>query len=139
MLMKHEKHMEAFEERKETIYKWGIEVRGIEKSQRIVGDNASKAITDLLSAYLRKENKVEEGFQINHSWFRSEKVLDRFPEFENKKTIIGKMIVLEKLCEGLSYGTPTPAEKIKEALKLFEELEKLINKVMQDAKKKQPD
>ena len=45
--MKAELHLEAFEDRKETIFKWGVEVRGLEKSQRIVGDNASRAITEL--------------------------------------------------------------------------------------------
>ncbi len=139
MPIRQEKHLEAFEGRKETIYKWGIEVKGIEKSKRIVGDNASKAITDLLSAYLRKENKIDEGFQINHSWFKSEKVFERFPEFENKKAVIDKMIELEKLCEKLSYGAPKPVSRTKEALQLFEDLEKLINEAMQDDKKKQPD
>ena len=84
--MRPEIHLEAFEERKETMLKWGIEIRGIENSQRIVGDNASKAITELLSAYLHKAKKVEEGFQVNHTWFKSDKVSERFPEFNNKET-----------------------------------------------------
>lgn len=88
--MKPEFHKEAFEERKDTIYKWGIEVRGIDKSQRIIGDNASKAITELLSVYLHKEKKVEEGFQLNHSWFKSNKIYKKLPEFENKKILLAK-------------------------------------------------
>ena len=60
--MKYQTHLDAFEERKETIFKWAIEVRGIEKSQRSIGDNASKAIIELLSAYLHKNKKVEPFF-----------------------------------------------------------------------------
>ncbi|MBI2151355.1 hypothetical protein HYU21_01360 [Candidatus Woesearchaeota archaeon] len=59
--MELETHQRAFEERKETIFKWAIEVRGLENSQHIVGDNASSAITELLSAYLHQQKKVEVG------------------------------------------------------------------------------
>ncbi len=120
----------AFEERKETIFKWAVEVRGIEKSQRIIGDNASKAITELLSAYLHKYHKVEVGFQLNHSWFKSPKVSERLPEFSDKEFIVAKMIRLEKLCENLSYGAPRPIARVKEALTLFQELETKIKEIL---------
>jgi len=129
--MNPEYSLAAFEERKETIFKWAVEVRGIEKSQRIIGDNASKAITELLSAYLHKHHKVEVGFQLNHSWFKSQKVRERLPSFPNKDMIVSKMIILEKLCENLSYGAPKPVAKIKEALQLFQELEKNIKEIIQ--------
>lgn len=128
--MKPESHLEAFEERKDTLFKWALEVRGLEKSQRIVGDNASKAIVELLSAYLHKKRKVEEGFQINHAWFKSERVSDRFPEFEGKALVMRKLMELEKLCENLSYGAPKPLEKARHALDLFRELEILIKGMM---------
>ncbi len=124
--MKYETHLAAFNERKETIYKWAMEVRGIEKSQRIIGDNASKAIVELLSAYLHKNKKVEEGFQLNHAWFKSKKVYQRLPEFLDKEKIIDKMVALELLCEKLSYGGQKPEEKAQEAINLFEALEKEI-------------
>src|SRR3989344_3522426 len=97
--MKPEIHLQAFEERKETIFKWAIEVRGIENSQHIIGDNTSRAVTELLSAYLHKNKKVEDGFQLNHSWFKSDGVSERLPEFENKKHILSRMIQLERLCQ----------------------------------------
>lgn len=128
--MKPEFHVLAFEERKETILKWAVEVRGIEHSQRTIGDNVSKAIVDLLSAYLLQQKKVEEGFQLNHAWFKSEKVYDGLPEFEKKAEIVDKMITLEKLCEKLSYGAPKPVEKVQEAVKLFQELEQLLKGMM---------
>ncbi len=124
--MRPEAHLQAFMKRKETIFKWAVEVRGIENSKRIIGDNASKAITELLSAYLHKKRKVEEGFQLNHTWFKSERVFGRLPEFENKKAVVGKMMDMERLCEKLSYGSPRQPEEAKKVLKLFEELEAII-------------
>lgn len=128
--MRTEDHLAAFEERKETVFKWGVEVKGIENAQRIIGDNASKAITELLSAYLHKENKVEEGFQLNHAWFKSETIYRRLPEFENKPQIVSKLMKLELLCEKLSYGSPKPIDKLKEALLLFEELETSLKEML---------
>lgn len=129
--MKPEFHLEAFEERKETMIRWGVGVRGIENSQRVIGDNASKAITELLSAYLHKKHKIDEGTQLNHTWFKSEKVSEKLPEFENKENIVGKMIKLERLCERLSYGVPKPVENAKEALRLFEAIENKVKAMMQ--------
>jgi len=40
--------------------KWAIATRGIENSQRIIGDNTSKAVCELLSAYLHKKELIEE-------------------------------------------------------------------------------
>ena len=128
--MKPLDHIEVFKERKETIYKWGIEVRGIENSQRIIGDNASKAIVELLSAFLHQQNKVEEGFMLNHSWFKSEKIFNRLPEFDNKKLILNKMIEIEKLCEKLSYGAHKPVEELNKKLNLFRELEDIFKEVI---------
>lgn len=128
--MKEEQHLQAFEEREETIFKWAVEVRGIENSSRIIGDNVSRAIVELLSVYLHQKRKVEEGFQLNHAWFKSEKVIDRLPEFEHKAKIIGLMVKLELLCEKLSYGTPRSIDSTKKALELFNELESLLKKMI---------
>lgn len=129
--MKEEFHQQAFEERKETIFRWAVDVRGIENSQRIIGDNASKAVCELLSAYLHKARKVEAGFQLNHSWFKSENVFGRLPEFDGKKKIVALMIDLERLCEQLSYGAPKPVDKLNEALVLFRALEKELRGMLQ--------
>ena len=128
--MRYEHHLQAFNERKETIENWGITIRGIENSQRIIGDNASKAIVELLSAYLHKKGFIEEGFQLNHAWFKSERVLESLPEFNNKTVVVEKMIILENLCEKLSYGVPKETNTLKEVIKLFAELEKLIMEMM---------
>ena len=124
--MREETHLEIFKERKETIFKWAIEIRGPENSQRIIGDNASRAMVELLSAYLYKKKKIKEGFQLNHRWFKSERVSEKIPEFEGKGNIIKLMVRLENDCEMLSYGAPKPFEKVKRALGLFNQLEELI-------------
>ncbi len=58
--MKIELHKQAYEERRETLLKWCVEVRGIEHSQRIIGDNASRALVELLSVFLLQEKKLLE-------------------------------------------------------------------------------
>jgi len=128
--MNSKDHLSAFEERKETIFRWAVEVRGIENSQRIIGDNASRAMAELLSTYLHQEHLVEEGFQLNHAWFKSPNVSERLPDFDQSKTIIPKMIELETLCEKLSYGSPKPVEIVQKVLNLFVELEKMLKEMI---------
>ncbi len=128
--MRLEEHKEAFEIHKRAIFKWAIEVEGLEKSQRIVGLHASRGILELLSTMLHKKKIVDEGFQLNHRWFKSDKVSDKLPDFENKKEIISKIVKLENLCEALSYGTQKPVNKTEEAIKLFRELEEMLNKAI---------
>ena len=82
--MKPESHMEAFEEHKETLFRWALEVHGIGKSQRTVGLHASRGIIDLLSAYLHKKKRINDGFQLNHRWFKSKNVLEKLPDFDKK-------------------------------------------------------
>lgn len=127
--MKPEKHKEAFEEHKETIFEWALKIKGIEKSQRVIGLHASRGIVDLLSAYLEKIGKIKPGTQINHRWFKSTKVGERFLDFPKKEEIINKLIILERLCEDLTYGSPKSEEEIRKAVVLFQELEKIIKGV----------
>lgn len=124
--MRIEEHQESFEEHKETIFRWALEVKGLEKSQRIIGLHASRAVIDLLSVYLLKKGKINSGKQINHRWFKSRKVTEKIPEFENKKEIVNKIVELELLCEKLAYGSKRPVTEIKKTLELFNELEKSI-------------
>lgn len=106
--------MEAFEEHRETIFKWALDVKGIEKSQRIVGLHASRGIAELLSAYLHKMRLIDEGFQINHRWFKSEaSASNKLPEFKDRDKIIKKVSELETLCESLAYGSPKPVKATK--------------------------
>lgn len=124
--MKEEDHWKAYQEYRDNIFSWALEIRGLEKSQRTVGLNASRAIVELLSVYLHRNNLVDEGFQLNHRWFKSGKISEKLPDFKNKDKIVQKMIYLESSSETLAYGSPKPSEKIKEIIELFNEVEKLI-------------
>ncbi len=124
--MKEEDHLKAYQEYKDNIFSWAIEIRGLEKSQRTIGLNASRAIVELLSAYLHRKKLVDEGFQLNHRWFKSEKVSEKLPDFKNKQKILEKMVSLEKSSENLAYGSPRPSEKIRDIIELFNEIEKII-------------
>lgn len=128
--MKLDTHKEAFEIHKRAIFNWALEVEGLEKSQRIIGLHATRGVIELFSFFLHKKKLVSEGFQLNHSWFKSPKVVDRLPNFDNKKEIVEKIIKLENLCENLSYGKKRPINEIEEVIKLFKELEELINNLI---------
>ena len=128
--MKAEDHIKAFEEYKRNIFRWALDIQGIENSQRTIGFSASRGIVELLSAYLHRTHKIDEGFQINHRWFKSGSVAERLPEFENKDAIVRKMVELENLCENLSYGSPKPMKDLEGVVKLFREIEEMIKGVM---------
>ncbi len=78
--MKEEDHLKAFQEYKDNIFSWALEICGLEKSQRTVALNASRAMVELLCAYLHRKKLVDEGFQLNHRWFKSEKVSEKLPD-----------------------------------------------------------
>src|SRR3989344_618336 len=124
--MRIESHRASFEVHKRAIFKWALEVEGLENAQRIVGLHASRGVIELLSIVLHTKNIIDEGFQINHRWFKSSKVGEKFPEFENKESVMNKIVRLENLCETLAYGTEKPVEKTEEAVKLFKEVEELL-------------
>jgi hypothetical protein len=45
--MKEEDHLKAYQEYKDNIFLWALEIRGLEKSQRTVALNASRAMVEL--------------------------------------------------------------------------------------------
>jgi len=79
--MRVEDHEQAFEEHKKTIFKWAVEVLGIENSQHIIGTHASQGVMELLSILLHKKAKIDMGFQVNHRWFKSKNVYKKLPDF----------------------------------------------------------
>lgn len=121
--MKIENHLESYKEHKETIFDWALKIKGLKNCQRVIGTHASRAIIDLLSVYLLNKNLIDSGTQINHRWFKSESVIEKLPEFECKNEICKDIIKLELLCEDLTYGSPKPEYKIKEAILLFNKIE----------------
>ena len=121
--MKVESHLDSYKEHRETIFDWALKVKGIKNSQRVIGLHASRGIIDLLSAYLLKKSLIDAGTKINHRWFKSKRVLEKLPEFDNKEKVCEDIINLELICEDLTYGSPKPEEKIKEAIMLFTKIE----------------
>lgn len=130
--MKAEEHIKAYVEHRDVV-DWAIN-RGVEQSQRTIGTHAFRSIVELLSAYLHKINKIDIGFQINHRWFKGNKVEERLPDFPDKKIIIHKMIELENKSENLSYGSQKPKEEIKEVIRLMNELATMLEGLMKNEK-----
>lgn len=133
--MKIEDHHNSYEEHRDTI-DWAID-RGLKKSQRIIGMHASQAIVELLSEFLHKINVIEMGFQINHRWFKSKRVFERFPDFPKKDLIIEKINQLELLSENLIYGSQKGEEEIKSVLNIFNTIEKILLKLIEEDESKQ--
>lgn len=127
--MRAEEHLAAYQEHREAIFNWALEVRGLERSQRIVGMHASRRIVELLSAVLHKKRLVDEGFQLNHRWFKSERVAEKLPNFKGKKAIVRDMVALENSSETLTYGAQKTTEKTKEVIELFKKLENEIRRI----------
>ena len=125
--MRIEDHKESFNEHKETIFTWAIDTKGIERSQRIIGLHASRAILDLLQIKLQKENKITSGTMLNHRWFKSLRVKEKLPDFEDKDKIIEDIVELELLCENLSYGSKKTSNEINKTLELFKKLEQKLS------------
>ncbi|MBI5061032.1 MAG: hypothetical protein HZB67_01845 [Candidatus Aenigmarchaeota archaeon] len=128
--MKAEEHLAAFQEHKEGMFEWALEIKGLDKSQRIVGTHAARGIVELLSALLHELGKIDPGSQINHRWFKSGSSGERLPEFPKKDMIVKKLVELETLSENLTYGSQKPREEIEKTVKLFEELENIISGLM---------
>jgi hypothetical protein len=130
--MKEGDHWKAYKEYRDSIFEWALEIKGLDKSQRIIGLNASRAIVELLSAFLHRKRLIDEGFQLNHRWFKSERVKERLPEFKYKDEIVRKMVELENSCEKLAYGSPRPIKETKKVIELFKELERQIKGMMDE-------
>ncbi|MEK6959769.1 MAG: hypothetical protein AABX47_01230 [Nanoarchaeota archaeon] len=126
--MKPETHLEAFAEHKDAIFRWALEVRGIDKSQRIVGLHASRGITELLSAMLHEKGLLPVSASLNHRWFKTIRVMDRLPPFPGREGLLKKIVELENLSEDLTYGSPKAVETIKKAIGLFMEIEKEVQR-----------
>lgn len=130
--MKPEDHEKAYEQYRDGL-NWAID-RGVEESQRIIGLNISRAAVELLSLYLHKLNIIDMGFQINHRWFKTKKVSERFPDFLQKEEIIKKLVELELKTENLVYGKPKTKQEIMAPIISFNEVEKLLLRLIGEIK-----
>jgi len=131
--MRQEDHFKAYEQHRATIFKWGVDVQGLDNSQRIVGLHTSRGIIELLSFYLHKNGLIERGQQLNHRWFKSERnISEKLPRFDGFSDLIPRMVRLELLSETLSYGTQRPLDATEKALELFSEIENTLLEMIGD-------
>ena len=83
-----------------------IRLNLVGKRQKIIGFSVSEASANLFAIFLHKKNLIEPGFNINHSFFASQKRAENtFPhDFKNKKEIILDLVRIEELRNRLCYG-----------------------------------
>jgi len=112
---------------------------GIEENQRDIGFNISQGSVELFSIFLHKLNLIgSSGEMFDHRIFKTKKLAEKrlpsnFPQ-KNEILLLMKKIEIER--NVLCYGKRKPPEKIKEVIKYFNNLREIINKELQNARKK---
>ena len=85
---------------------------------------------ELFAIYLHKLHLLQDsGDQFDHRVFKNKSLIDKKipPEFSDKNKILEIMRFIELNRNLICYGKRKPEEKIKEIIKKFQELRKLIN------------
>ena len=100
----------------------------IGQRQKIIGFAASEGSVNCFALFLHKQNLISEGFNVNHKWFASiRRSEEKFPfDFPKKHEILSKLVRQEQLRAMLCYGKSKTVEDVKEAIKTFFELKKII-------------
>lgn len=135
--MKLEEHKKALEEHLQNIN--DAVDKGIEKNQRNIGFNISQGSVELFSIFLHKLHLIESsGDQLDHRIFKKKNLIEKklpsdFPS-KNKILEIMKIIELERIA--LCYGSRKSKERIEKILIKFNELRKLINEGIKNAREK---
>lgn len=135
--MKTEEHKKALQEHLENINR-AID-QGIEKNQRNIGFNVSQGSIELFALFLHSLHLIEgSGDQIDHRIFKSKNLIQKkLPlNFPSKNKILSFMEKIELERIALCYGSRKPKKRIENALTKFQKLKKMINKEIQNAKKK---
>jgi hypothetical protein len=96
--------------------------------QKIIGFSASEAATNLLAAFLHKNNIVESSFNVNHRFFASEKIAENIFNFNfpNKEKIIHLSIKQEDYRNKLCYGRTKETSLVESAIKNLFELKEIL-------------
>ena len=78
------------------------------------------------------------GDQFDHRIFKSKTLAEKKTpiEFPNKNKILGLMRNIELERNVFCYGKRKPADKIQEVIKNFQNLRRIINKILENATKK---
>lgn len=127
--MKVEEHESAYKEHLQHITR-AIE-EGVEQNQRNIGYNVSQGSVELFSIYLHKMHLIQSsGEQFDHRIFKNNFLIKKRISFDFplKAKILKIMKEIELGRNILCYGKRKSEEKIKEIIKNFNELRKIINK-----------
>ena len=133
--MKKEQHEEALKEHLKNI-KRSID-EGLEENQRNLGFNISQGSVEIFSLFLHNLNLIESsGDQIDHRIFKSKNLIERkLPiDFPSKKKILEIMKNIEEERTALCYGSRKPKLRIEKAILNFQELRKIIDTELKNAK-----
>src|SRR3989344_8146607 len=105
-----------------------IRLNLVAKRQKIIGFAVSEASTNLFALFLHKNNLIEPGFNINHSFFAFEKKAENIfsYDFKNKSETIGNLVRIEQLRNRLCYGREKEAKEADEAISLLFKLKKIL-------------
>ena len=105
-----------------------IRLNLIVKRQKIIGFAVSEASTNLFAIFLHKNKLISQGFNINHSFFVSEKRAERTFNFNfsNKKEIIKALVKIEELRNRLCYGRDKESTEVNEAIRLLFQLKNIL-------------
>jgi len=135
--MRVEEHEKAYKEHLQNIER-AIE-EGLEENQRNLSFNISQGSVELFAIYLHKLNLIQgSGDQFDHRIFKSKNLISKKipPDFPNKKEILELMKKIETERNVICYGKRKPKDKIVVLIKNFQNLRKIINKNLQNARKK---
>lgn len=105
-----------------------IRLNIVAKRQKIIGFGVSEASANLFAIFLHKRGLISPGFNINHSFFISEKRAEETFNFEfpKKKEIIYILIEIEQLRNRLCYGREKEANEANKAIELLFKLKKIL-------------
>ena len=98
------------------------------KRQKIIGFAVSEASTHLFAIFLYKNKLIDSGFNVNHSFFASQKRAEQTfsLDFKNKKEIISILVRIEELRNRLCYGRDKEAKEVNESIELLFKLKKIL-------------
>ncbi|MBI4181639.1 MAG: hypothetical protein HY520_01570 [Candidatus Aenigmarchaeota archaeon] len=96
--------------------------------QQIIGFSASEASCNMLALFLHKRAIISPGFQVNHGYFRSEKLAREKidVDFPEKKRILELLVRQEHFRYQLWYGRAREKSVVEEAIRNMFSLKELI-------------
>jgi len=130
-----EEHKNIINEFEEDI-KEKIKAKLLLRRQKIIGFATSEGSTNYLALFLHIKNLISSGFNVNHTWFASEKKAHRkFPfDFPKKKEIFNLLVKQENLRQKLCYGKNKDFNLVKEAVKNFFEIKNIFENELGEKK-----